>query len=58
MFSAKQVKEHGLWCQVILEDNMGMGDNIGDWYYPRSNGNTPDTSPDNEILSDDDSTNF
>ena len=21
---------------------MGMGDNIGDWYYPRSNGDTPD----------------
>ena len=42
MFSAKQVKKHGLWCQVIPEDNMGMGDNIGEWYYPRSNGDTPD----------------
>ena len=40
VFSETQVREHGLWCQVLPEDNMGMGDNIGDWYYPP--GDTPD----------------
>ena len=42
VFSESQVREHGLWCQVLPEDNMGMGDNIGDWYYPP--GDTPDGS--------------
>ena len=42
VFSETQVREHGLWCQVLPEDNMGMGDNIGDWYYPP--GDTPDGS--------------
>ena len=42
VFSETQVREHGLWCQVLPADNMGMGDNIGDWYYPP--GDTPDGS--------------
>ena len=42
MFSETQVREHGLWCQVVPADNMGMGANIGDWYYPP--GDTPDGS--------------
>ena len=40
VFSATQVREYGLWCQVLPADNMGMEDNIGDWYYPP--GDTPD----------------
>ena len=40
VLSETQVKEDGLWCQVLPEDNMGMGDNIGDWYYP--SGDTPE----------------
>ena len=40
MFSATQAQTYGLWCQVLPADNMGMGDNIGDWYYPP--GDTPD----------------
>ena len=40
VFSATQVLRDGLWCQVLPGDNMGMGDNIGDWYYPP--GGTPD----------------
>ena len=40
MFSESQVRDHGLWCQVIPGDNGGMGSDIGDWYYPP--GATPD----------------
>ena len=40
VFSATQVQTYGLWCQVLPADNMGMGDNIGDWYYPSED--TPD----------------
>ena len=40
VFSASQVRKYGLWCQVLPEDNMGMGNNVGDWYY--SPGDTPD----------------
>ena len=41
MFSETQVTKHGLWCQVIAENNAGMGSDIGDWYYPP--GATPDS---------------
>ena len=40
MFSASQVRNHGLWCQVQEGNNAGMGSDIGDWYY--SPGATPD----------------
>ena len=40
VFSASQVRQYGLWCQVLPDDNNGMGANVGDWYYPP--GNTPD----------------
>ena len=42
MFSETQIREHGLWCQVLPEDSIGIGDNIGNWYYPP--GDTPDGS--------------
>ena len=34
VFSETQVRQFGLWCQVQSQDDMGMGDNVGDWYYP------------------------
>ena len=40
VYSVTQVQTYGLWCQVVPADNMNMGSNIGDWYYPP--GNTPD----------------
>ena len=40
VFSASQVRQYGLWCQVLPADNNGMGDNVGDWYYPP--GDIPD----------------
>ena len=42
VFSETQVRQYGLWCQVQSQDNMGMGDNIGDWYYPSGDTTTPD----------------
>ena len=42
MFSETQIREHGLWCQVLPEDSIGIGDIIGNWYYPP--GDTPDGS--------------
>ena len=42
VFSATQVQQHGLWCQMRLEldtDNT-PNSNIGDWYYPTTNGYT------------------
>ena len=35
MFSATQVQQHGLWCQI--GNNDGGKIDIGEWYYP-----TPD----------------
>ena len=40
LFSRTQVLEHGLWCQVNMASNDGMGSNIGDMFY--STGNGPD----------------
>ena len=40
VFSATQVQQHGLWCQVKPEDNNGLTNNIGDWYYPTHGGFT------------------
>ena len=40
MFSATQMQQHGLWCQVNTASNAGMGSNIGDMFY--STGNGPD----------------
>ena len=35
VFSTTQVRQHGLWCQVRLEDTGNTpNSNIGDWYYP------------------------
>ena len=38
VFSATQMQQHGLWCQIGPSHNAGMGSNIGDWYYPTGNG--------------------
>ena len=38
LFSASQIQQHGLWCQVRDEDNAGMGSNIGDFYYSTGDG--------------------
>ena len=40
MFSETQVREHGLWCQVGPDSAVGMGSDIGNWYYPSLNGFT------------------
>ena len=40
LFSATQVYEHGLWCQVNSASNADMESNIGDMFY--STGNGPD----------------
>ena len=40
MFSATQIQQHGLWCQVNTASNAEMGSNIGDMFY--STGNGPD----------------
>ena len=50
VFSATQVQQHGLWCQVRLEDTGNTpNSNIGDWYYPTTDGYTllPNTNTDN-----------
>ena len=50
VFSATQVRQHGLWCQVRQEDTNNMpNSNIGDWYYPTTDGYTllPNTTTDN-----------
>ena len=41
VFSATQVQQHGLWCQV-RQANTGNApnSNIGDWYYPTTDGYT------------------
>ena len=38
LFSATQIQQHGLWCQVNNTSNAGMGSNIGDMYYSTGNG--------------------
>ena len=39
MFSTTQVQQHGLWCQVRLEDTNNMSNsNIGYWHYPTTDG--------------------
>ena len=39
VFSESQVRQFGLWCQVRQVNTNNMPDsNIGDWYYPTSNG--------------------
>ena len=40
LFSATQIQQHGLWCQVNSASNAGTGSNIGDMFY--STGNGPD----------------
>ena len=41
MFSAAQLRQHGLWCQVREEDTNNMpNDNVGNWYYPSTEGYT------------------
>ena len=40
LFSATQVYQHGLWCQVNSTSNAGIGSNIGDMFY--STGDGPD----------------
>ena len=38
LFSAQQIRENGLWCQVNSMNTAGMGSNIGDMFYPTGNG--------------------
>ena len=40
MFSTTQVQQNGLWCQVNESNNAGLGNNIGDWFYPTASGFT------------------
>ena len=40
VYSETQVKDHGLWCQVLSSQNLANVADIGDWYYPP--GDTPD----------------
>ena len=40
VFSETQVRDHGLWCQVLPTQNPTNVADIGDWYYPP--GDTPD----------------
>ena len=48
VFSATQVRQHGLWCQVRMEDNKSNS-NIGDWYNSTTDGYIllPNTTTDN-----------
>ena len=47
VFSATQVQQHGLWCQVNTGNTPNS--NIGDWYYPTTDGYTllPNTNTNN-----------
>ena len=50
VFSATQVQQHGLWCQVRQAyTNNTPNSNIGDWYYPTTDGYTllPSTTTNN-----------
>ena len=39
VFSASQVRDHGLWCQVRqAATGNAANNNIGDWYYPTPSG--------------------
>ena len=38
LFSAQQIQQHGLWCQVNSASDAGMGSNIGDMFYPTGDG--------------------
>ena len=38
LFSATQIQQNGLWCQVDNTSNAGMGSNIGDMFYPTGDG--------------------
>ena len=54
LFSATQMQQHGLWCQIGPSHNAGMGSNIGDWYYPTGNGPdgftlVPTSDPSNNV---------
>ena len=40
VYSETQVRDHGLWCQVLPTQNLANVADIGDWYYPP--GDTPD----------------
>ena len=55
MFSATQVQQHGLWCQVNpISTSAGISSNIGDWYYPTESGANgftvvPTSDPSNSV---------
>ena len=38
LFSATQIQQNGLWCQVNGASDAGMGSNIGDMFYPTGDG--------------------
>ena len=38
LFSATQIQQNGLWCQVNSASNAGMSSNIGDMFYPTGDG--------------------
>ena len=52
LFSAQQVLDHGLWCQVNSASNVGS--NIGDMFYPTGDGPdgftvAPTSDPSNNV---------
>ena len=54
LFSATQVYEHGLWCQVNSASNAGMGSNIEDMFYstddaPDGFTSVPTSDPSNNV---------
>ena len=54
LFSATQVYQHGLWCQISSSSNAGMGSNIGDMFYPTGDGPdgftlVPTSDPSNNV---------
>ena len=37
VFSATQIRQHGLWCQVGPSHTAGMGSNVGNFFYTIGN---------------------
>ena len=51
MFSATQVQQHGLWCQIGSGYKDGGDGDIGEWYYPTLNKFTQvPSTPDDSVL--------
>ena len=48
MFSATQVQQHGLWCQIGSANKDGDDGDIGEWLYPTPDKFTP-VHPDDSV---------